>query len=173
MRLNRIFLAATLLPALGVAGCDHVRSLTEPPSPASLAGPYTFSMSTTLSNTSGTPTIVDAEVLIDNNVEADSCPPGDRELDTDPDGNVISFSCTAPAVAAVTLSTGGHIGPGMHTMLFFISSQTAGSSPTPYTVMAFTFQVSGANGNLIKSISLPSQSANLAIGQSIVYTFTL
>jgi uncharacterized protein YceK len=172
MRLNRIFLAATLLAALGMAGCDTLRSLTEPPE--GLTGPYTFSMSTSLSNTSGTPTILDAQLLIDSNVVADSCPEEDLFPQTDADGNVTSYFCTAPATFAVTLSAEGHIGPGRHTMmLFFISSQTVDRAPTPYAVMAFTFQVSDAKGNLIKSISLPTQSANLAGGQSIVYEISI
>jgi hypothetical protein len=39
--------------------------------------------------------------------------------------------------------------------------------------MAFTFQVCDAKGNLVKSLSLPAQSANLAVGQSIVYEISI
>jgi len=173
MRLNRIFFAATLLPALGIAGCNHARSMTEPPSPVALTGPYTFSMSTSLSNTSGAATIGDAEILIDNNVVADSCPPGDLEQNTDPEGNVLSASCIAPGVSAVTLSAMGNIGPGNHSLLVFISQQATSLAPSPYAVKAFTFRVSDATGHLIKSISLPAQSANLAVGQSIVYEISI
>jgi hypothetical protein len=173
MRLNGILLAATLLPALVMAACGHARSITEPASPARLTGPYTFSLSTSLSNTSGAPTINDAQILIDNNVEADSCPPGDLEQLTDPDGNVIGASCIAPGTSAVTLSATGNIGPGSHSLLVFISQQSTGFSPTPYSVKAFTFQVTDATGHLIKSVNLPAQTASLAVGQSIAYTFTL
>lgn len=170
MRCERIFLAATALAALGLAGCNALRTLTEPPDDG-LTGPYTFSLSTTMSNSAGATTLVDAQVLIDNNVVVDSCPPEDLSPQTDPDGNVLNYFCYAPATDEVSLSTGGHIGPGSHTMLFFISQQIVDRAP--YTVMAFTFQVKDAQGNPIKSISLPTQSGTLASGQSIVYQITI
>lgn len=165
MRCERIFLAATALAALGLAGCNTLKSLTEPPD--GLTGIYTFSLSTTMSNSTGAPTILDAQLLIDNNVEADSCPPEDVYPETDPDGNVTYF-CNAPAVAAVNLSASDHIGPGTHTLLFFISGETS-RSPTPYTVQAFTIQVFDPGGHLSKSISLPAQSGH----ESIVYQITI
>jgi hypothetical protein len=170
MRFKMIFLAAILPPAFGMAGCNGLRSLTEPPD--GLTGPYIFSMSTSLSNTAGTPTLLDAQLVIDRNNLADSCPQQYIVAQPDSDGN-ITFDCQAPAVSAVTLSWEGKIGGGTHTILFFISSQTTGASPSPYTVAAFTFQVRDAQGNLIKSIRLPTQSGNFANGQSIVYTITL
>jgi hypothetical protein len=170
MRRNRIFLAATLLAALGMTGCNGLRSLTEPPDDG-LTGPYTFSLSTNLSNSTGTPTVIDAQILIDNVVVADSCPQQDEFPQTDGDGNVTYF-CEAPASAEVNLGTGGHIGPGMHTVLFFISSQTA-SAPTPYTVAAFSIQVNDAQGKPLKTLSLPAQSAALRAGQSIVYEIVI
>ncbi|HEY0555507.1 MAG TPA: hypothetical protein VGG20_14695 [Thermoanaerobaculia bacterium] len=171
MRRKMLFLAAGFLAAFGLAGCNGLRSLTEPPDDEGLTGPYTFSLSTNLSNTAGTPTIIDAQILIDNIVVADSCPQQDEGSQTDGDGNITYF-CEAPASAEVDLGTGGHIGPGMHTVLFFISSQTA-SAPTPYTVMAFSIQVNDAQGNPLKTLSLPAQSASLRAGQSIVYQISI
>lgn len=173
MGLKRIFLAAILLSALVMAACGHARSITEPTSPPGLGGPYRFSLSTSLSNTSSAPTINDAQILIDNNVEADSCPPGDLEQLTDPDDNVIGSTCIAPGASAVTLSAAGNIGPGSHSLHVFISQHTTGFSPSPYSVKAFTFQVTDAAGHLVKSVALPAQTANLAVGQSIAYSFTL
>jgi hypothetical protein len=77
---------------------------------------------------------------------------------TDSDGNITYF-CNSPAVATVDLSTSGHIGPGVHTLLFFMSSETS-RSPTPYTVKAFTIQVFDPAGHLSKSIDLPTQEGN-------------
>lgn len=171
MRHDRFFLTATLLAALGMAGCNGLRSLTEPPDDVGLTGPYTFSLSTSLRNTAGDATVIDAQILIDDVVVADSCPPLDEVPQTDGDGNVTDF-CEAPAAAAVNLGTGGHIGPGLHTVLFFISSQTS-SAPTPYTVAAFNIQVNDAKGNPLKTLSLPAQSASLRAGQSIVYQISI
>ena len=170
MRCERIFLAATALAALCLTGCNALRTLTEPPDDG-LTGPYTFSLSTTMSNSMGAPTLVDAQILIDNNVVADSCPPEDLSPQTDPDGNVLDYFCNGPTTAEATLSASGHIGPGGHTLLFFISQQI--ENRAPYTVMAFTFQVEDAQGNPIKSISLPTESGTLASGQSIVYQIAI
>jgi hypothetical protein len=171
MRLDRIFLAATCLAVLGLEACKGLRSLTEP-SDGGLTGPYTFSLSTSLSNTASIPTILDARILIDDHVVADSCPRQYQVSQTDSDGNVTYF-CTAPAAAAVDLATGGHIGPGRHTLLFFIASQTVDRAPTPYTVRAFSIQVVDARGNPIENLSLPARSADLRGGQSIVYEITI
>jgi hypothetical protein len=165
MRYEKIFLAAAALAALGLAGCNTLKSLTEPPD--GLTGIYTFSLSTTMSNSAGASTILDAQLLIDNNVVADSCPEEYVYPQTDPDGNV-TYYCNAPAVATVDLSTSGHIGPGMHTLWFFMSSETS-RSPTPYTVTAFTLQVFDPSGHLSKSISLPTQAGH----ESIVYQITI
>lgn len=170
MRRNKLFLATTFLAAFGLAGCNALRTLTEPPDDG-LTGPYTFSLSTSLSNTAGVPTVIDAQILIDNVVVADSCPQQNEFPQTDGDGNVTYF-CEAPASAAVNLGTGGHIGPGLHTVLFFISSQTT-STPVPYTVMAFSIQVNDAQGNPLKTLNLPAQSASLRAGQSIVYQISI
>jgi uncharacterized protein YceK len=164
MRCERIFLAATALAALGLAGCDTLKSLTEPPD--GLTGLYTFTLSTTMSNSAGAATILDAQLLIDNNVVADSCPEEYVYPVIDSDGNV-TYSCNAPAVATADLSASGHIGPGMHTLWFFMSSETARSQP--YTVKAFTIQVFDPSGHLSKSIDLPTQSA----GESITYQITI
>jgi hypothetical protein len=171
MRCERIFLAATALAALGLAGCHSLRTPTEPPPLEGLTGPYSFSLSTTIRNSAGAATLVNGQILIDNFVVAESCPQEDLFPQLDPDGNVIGFLCYAPATSRATLSVNGHIGPGSHTILFFISDQILDHAP--YTVMAFTFQVKDGQGNPIKSISLPTQSGDLASGQSIVYQITI
>ncbi len=174
MRLKTcVFLTAILPAALGLAGCNGLRSLTEPPD--GLTGPDIYSLSTSLSNSSGAPTILEDQILIDNDVVADSCPADDLFPQTDSDGNILSYDCTAPAASTVALGSEGRIGPGTHRVRFFLNYQTTTSTPTPYTVMAFTFQVSDTKGNLIKSISLPAQSARIgSTGQdSIDYTITI
>jgi hypothetical protein len=159
------------LAILCTAGCGNLRSLTEPP--VGLTGPYTFNLTASLSNSSGSPTIDDAQILIDDNVEADSCPQDDLVPQTDGDGNVTSYVCEAPSTSAASLSAAGHIGPGGHRLLFFISQQETNYTPTPYTVAAFTITVNDASGRLLKTISLPAESGNLAVGQSLVYMFTI
>jgi len=175
MRFHKAFLAAALLAAFGLTGCNS-RSPTEPagpPVPAGLSGPDKYSLTTTLANTSGTATLDDGQILIDNVVVEDSCPNADLELQFDGDGNIIGSFCTAGPSNSVYLSAAGNIGPGSHTMRFFISEQTTAYSPTPYTVAAFTIEVRDASGKLLKSINLPAQTANLKVGDSMSYLFTI
>jgi hypothetical protein len=169
MRLEKLYLAATLMAAFALSGCKALEHLTGPDD--GLTGPDTFSLTTNMSNSTGDATILDAQILIDNNVVADSCPAGDDFPDFDPDGNQVGSSCSAPAVPTATLSTAGHIGPGTHTMRFFMSSET--TTRAPYTVLPFTVRVIDQNGVHLPDINLPGQSGTLASGGSIVYSFTI
>jgi hypothetical protein len=169
MRLEKLYLAATLMAAFALSGCKALEHLTSPDD--GLTGPDTFSLTTNMSNSTGDATILDAQILIDNNVVADSCPAGDDFPDFDPDGNQVGSSCSAPAVPTATLSTAGHIGPGTHTMRFFMSSET--TTRAPYSVLPFTIRVIDQNGVHLPDINLPGQSGTLGSGGSIVYSFTI
>jgi hypothetical protein len=83
--------------------------------------------------------------------------------------NVI-FSQTTPATST-TLNTSGQAGPGPHTLQVVITAQT--STPNSYTVMTPSIQVFDLNRTLLKTIMLPTQTAVLATGGSISYSFSL
>jgi hypothetical protein len=85
-------------------------------------------------------------------------------------GTAVIFSQTTPATTA-TLNTSGQAGPGPHTLQVVITAQT--SSPTSYTVMTPSIQVLDLNRTLLKTIMLPTQTAVLATGGSISYSFSL
>ncbi|HXO20026.1 MAG TPA: hypothetical protein VOA87_08895 [Thermoanaerobaculia bacterium] len=54
-----------------------------------------------------------------------------------------------------------------------MSSQTMGGTDTRYNVMAFDVVIYDRSGKVLKTISLPSQSARLGGGRrSIVYSFS-
>ncbi len=175
MRFQRAFLAAVFLGAFGLTGCNS-RSPTEPagpPVPVGLSGPDKYSLTTTMTNTSGAATLSDGQILIDNVVVADSCPNADLNPEVDGDGNIIGYFCTKGASTSAILSAAGAIGPGSHTLRFFISEQTTAYAPTPYTVAAFTIGVRDTTGKLLKSVNLPAQTANLKVGDSMIYLFTI
>jgi hypothetical protein len=167
MRTKTALLTATLL-ALLIAGCRGGSSPTE-----GIAGTYRFSFSTSLSNTSGAPTIQNAQVRLDNAVKMDSCPPGDTENDYDENGNLVAVVCIAPGTATVALHSADKIGAGNHTLLFFMAQQIGNFSPSPYRVMAFSMQITDANGKVVKTITLPAESGSLIDGQAIAYTFSI
>ena len=52
------------------------------------------------------------------------------------------------------------------------TSQTT-ATPTSYTVANATIQVFDLNRTLLKTITLPTETANLVNGGTISYTFTL
>jgi len=165
MTIKQAFLAVPLLVAVLLGGCD--------PGPTGPEGPDTFTLHTTMSNVSGAATILDAQILVDNFVEAESCPAGELTPDVDADGNIVGYTCNAPAVSSAAFDVGGNIGPGSHRLEFFMSSQTTGGTDTRYNVMAFDVVIYDRGGKVLKTISLPSQSARLGGGQrSIVYSFS-
>jgi hypothetical protein len=149
---RRAWLAAALA-VLCAAGC-HGNGPTAP-------GPTdTFRLRATMSSTDGTATMVDAGVALDGQVVASSCGA------VDSDGN-----CLTPAVSTYTFVGGGGIAPGMHTLLFFVDSQTTGR-PVTYTVSPFAVLIYDQNGKLLKTVSLPAQTATLPLAVGMTYTFT-
>ena len=91
MRFERIYLVAMtylvaiLITAFALSGCKALGSLTAPPE--GLTGRDAFSLTTNMSNSSGEPTILDAQIIVDRVVVADSCPEEDQFPDFDADGN--------------------------------------------------------------------------------------
>jgi hypothetical protein len=158
----RFTLLVTLLCAL--IGCSG---------PTIPGGPDTFTLQTTMDNTSGAATILDAQILYDNLVIADSCPQNDQYPITDVDGNILGDGCTAPPVRTVAFSAGNNTAPGSHHLDFFMSSQSTAGTPTPYQVAAFTLTIVGSGGKVIKTIPLPAMSGSLGGGRgSITYIFS-
>jgi len=167
MRFQKAFLAAAFLAAFGLTGCN----LLSPTDPGGgLSGPDRYSLTTTMTNTPGVANLDEVQIYIDGNIVMDSCSNFDPQYDSD--GNIVSDLCIDGSFASMTLSAAGSIGPGSHSMGFFIS-QTTGPSHGTYTVAAFTIEVRDANGALLKSISLPAQTASLGTGGSIRYAFSI
>ncbi|HEV3073376.1 MAG TPA: hypothetical protein VHB47_03065 [Thermoanaerobaculia bacterium] len=135
--------------------------------PTMPSGADSYALSAAMKNASGADTILEATIRLDGFTVADSCNPY-LEPVFDADGNVIGYICSEPAAAAVKLSAGGSIGPGSHRLEFFLVSQ-AQTTPAPYTVPAFTLAIKGPDGKLLATVNLPSQTASLGAGQSIVY----
>jgi hypothetical protein len=113
----------------------------------------------TLDNATGAPTILDARLLLDGVVEAE-------------DNETIGY------VEAVLSPTDSTITAGSHTLTFLLVSQTA-SVPTRYTVPKFDITIFECpEGSLSdtsqfsETIHMPTQTASLAAGQSITYTFS-
>jgi hypothetical protein len=138
--------------------------------PTMPGGPDTYTLSAAMKSVSGDPTIGDVTIRLDGFTVADSCL---RYLEPiyDADGNVIGYACGAPASASASFSAGGSIGPGSHTLTFYMVAQAV-APPTTYTVPAFNVVVKGADGKPLKTISLPAQTASIGSGGSIVYSFS-
>lgn len=166
MRFQRAFLAASFLAAFSLTGCNLL-SPTEPG--GDLSGPDRYRLTTTMTNTSGVANLDEVQIFIDGNMVMDSCSNFDPQYDNNDN---VSYLCTDGSVASLSLSAAGSIGPGSHSMGFSIT-QTSGPSNGIYTVAAFTIEVRDANGALLKSISLPAQTASLGTGGSIKYSFTI
>jgi len=170
MRFQRAFLAAVFLAAFGLTGCNLL-SPTEP-GDNGLSGPDKFSLTATMTDTSGTPSLNEIQIIIDGNIVADSCSSSDPQYDGD--GNIIDYICADGSTVSLTLSAASPIGPGSHTVKIFVSQSTQyDHAPRgPYSVAAFTIEVNGADGKLLKTISLPAQTA--AGGAfSVSYPFTI
>jgi hypothetical protein len=119
-------------------------------SPTSSSG-FQLILTVSVANTAMAATITQADLIVDGAAASLSVPP-------------------APEAVA-TLNTTGQAGSGSHTMQIQIAGQT--SSPNSYTVAAPTIQVFDQGGSLRKTIQLPAQTAVLATGGSISYTFSL
>jgi hypothetical protein len=163
MRIRALSFAAfaAALAALCVGGCGGGGGPTMP------EGPDTFTVSASMRNASGSPTILEATIRLDGLTVADSCLRYLQPI-TDSDGNVIGYSCEAPPAATVTLSGGGNISPGSHRLEFYMALP-AQAAPALYTVPPFNLVVKGSGGKPLQTISLPSQTASLGAGGSIVY----
>jgi hypothetical protein len=119
-------------------------------SPTSSNG-FQLSITATVSNTAMQATILDTQLLIDGA--------------TTEDVTVLA------ALASVPLSVTGSAGSGGHTLAVLIAKQT--TTPNSYTVTTPIVQVFDSNGNFVRNIQLTTQTASLATGQSISYTFSL
>ncbi|HLX09721.1 MAG TPA: hypothetical protein VKY89_17840 [Thermoanaerobaculia bacterium] len=118
--------------------------------PTSTTG-FQLLITTNVANTALTPTIVEATLLLDGVVAADV-----------PE---------SPAAAIAALSAQGSASAGSHVMQIVIAQQT--TSPNTYTVTAPVIQIFDTSGTLLKTVQLSTQTASLATGGSISYSFTL
>jgi hypothetical protein len=144
MKLRRVSLAALLL-GLPVLGC-HGNS------PTSASSGFQIAIIASLANSTMAPTIVEAQVLLDGVVVED---PGTE---------------AAPA-PLVTFTPIGFAAAGPHTLQLQIVDQT--TSPNNYTVAMPFIRVFDLSGTLLKNIQLSTESASLATGGTINYSFSL
>ncbi len=144
MKLRQASLAA-LLAGLLALGC-HGSS-----SPTSSSG-FQIVILAALANSAQAPTIVEAQLLFDGVVVDD---PGTE----------------ANPVASILLAPTGFTTSGPHTFQLQIVSQT--TSPNNYTVTTPIVRVFDVAGTLLKTIQLNTQTASLATGGSISYSFSL
>jgi hypothetical protein len=143
MRLKKA-LVAVMLAGMWAVGCSKYNSPTS-------GSAFMLVINIGVANTAMAATITGAQLLADG-------------------GTAVIFSQTAPAASA-TLNTSGQAGPGPHTLQVVITAQT--STPTSYTVTTPSIQVFDLNRTLLKTIMLPTQTAVLATGGSIDYSFSL
>jgi hypothetical protein len=134
---------AVMLAGMWALGCGYK-------SPTS-GDAFSLVLTVPVANTAKAATITDAQLVVDGATE-------------------VLFAQTT-AAASTTLSTSGQAGAGPHTLAVVITGQTA--SPTSYTVASATIQVFDLNRTLLKTIMLPTQTAVLATGGSISYSFSL
>jgi hypothetical protein len=144
MKLRQASLAALLAGCLAL-GCHGGGS------PTSSSG-FQIVIFATLANTAQAPTIVEAQLLFDG-VEVED--PG-----TEP-----------TPVAFINFVPTGFATSGPHTFQLQIVDQT--TSPNTYTVPTPIIRVFDVAGTLLKTIQLNTQTASLATGGSISYSFSL
>ncbi len=144
MKLRQASLAA-LLAGLSALGCHGYSS------PTSSSG-FQIVIVATLANSAQAPTIVEAQLLFDG-VEVED--PGTE----------------ANPVASILFAPTGFTTSGPHTFQLQIVSQT--TSPNSYTVTTPIIRVFDVAGTLLKTIQLNTQTASLATGGSISYSFSL
>ena len=135
---------AVMLAGMWALGCSNSNSPTS-------GSAFMVVLNASVANTAMASTITQAQLVVDG-------------------GTAVIFSPPAPA-ATGALSTSGQAGTGPHTMAVAITGQT--TSPNSYTVSMATGQVFDLNRTLLKTIMLPTQSAVLATGGSISYSFSL
>ena len=144
MKLRQASLAALLAGSLAL-GC-HGGS-----GPTSSSG-FQIVILATLANTAQAPTIVEAQLLFDGVVVED---PGTE----------------VTPVASLFFDPTGFTTSGPHTFALQIVSQT--TSPNSYTVPPPIIRVFDVAGTLLKTIQLNAQTATLATGGTISYSFSL
>ena len=134
---------AVMLAGMWVLGCSGS-------SPTS-SGAFMLVLNAGVANTAMAATITEAQLVVDG-------------------ATAVVFLPAAPA-ASTTFSTSGQAGTGPHTMAVVITGQT--TTPNSYTVATPSIQVFDLNRTLLKTIMLPTQTAVLATGGSISYSFSL
>jgi hypothetical protein len=144
MRLKQA-LVAVMLAGLCALGCSNSNSPTA-------SNSFTLAINVNLNNTANAATITDAQLVVDG-------------------ATAVIFSQATP-VASAPLGTTGQAGGGAHSMQVLLVGQTT-STPTSYTVANATVMVFDLNRTLLKTITLPTETANLVNGGSISYTFSL
>jgi hypothetical protein len=144
MSLKQASIAVMLAGMWALGGCSNSNSPTS-------GSAFMLVISATVTNTAMASTITEAQLIVDSGTASIAAPP-------------------LPA-STETLGTSGQAGPGPHTMAVSITGQT--TSPTSYTVSLATVQVFDLNRTLLKTITLPNQTAVLATGGSISYSFSL
>jgi hypothetical protein len=137
--------AAALLAGLLALGCSGGNS------PTSSSG-FEIVILAALANTAQAPTIVEARLLFD----------GAEVEDPGTEANPVATLFFTPTGFATT---------GPHTFALQIIAQT--TSPNSYTVPSPTIRVFDVAGTLLKTIQLSSQTASLATGGTITYSFSL
>ena len=144
MRLKQA-LVAVMLAGMWALGCSNSNSPTS-------SNAFTLAVNVNLANTANVATITDAQLIVDG-------------------ATAVIFSQAAP-VASAPLGTTGQAGAGPHTMQILLTRQST-SSPMSYTVAQATIQIFELNQTLLKTITLPTQTAALVNGGSISYSFSL
>ena len=104
-----------------------------------------------LSNTAMKATILEGQLLVDGSTAVDVS--------------------ETTAMAKIQLTVTGGAGSGNHTLQVLIVNQT--TTPNSYTVTTPIVQVFDLNAKPIRNIQLTTQTATLATGQGISYTFSL
>lgn len=135
---------AVMLAGMWALGCSNSNSPTS-------GSAFMVVISAPVANTAMAATITEAQLIVD--------------------GGTASIIAPSPPAATGTLGTSGQAGSGPHTMSVAITGQT--TSPNSYTVSMATVQVFDLNRTLLKTITLPTQTAVLATGGSISYSFSL
>jgi hypothetical protein len=156
---QKAILALTVVGLFLLIGCSGGSHGT----PASPGNVFKYTLSTTLTNQTGAATIVDAQILIDNVVVGDSCPPADEQPDQNNDGG---SSCSAPPLPSVQIAATGTIGSGAHTLVMLLSSISNQSFLNSYQLAAIAIPIRDASGKVTETITIPSQTATLGPGNN-------
>jgi len=138
--------AAALLAGLLALGCSGGGN-----GPTSSSG-FQIVIIAALADTAQVPTIIEAQLLVDGVEVQDS-------------------GTESSPVATVLFTPTGFASTGPHTFALQIVTQT--TSPNSYTAPPPIIRVFDVAGTLLKTIQLSSQTASLATGGTITYSFSL